>query len=97
MSPGARKTKSRIGSMVTANIKEYHLSKEDKFEVLSLAMKKLGVHDQASFLRKATKAGRKMTDLATLQKVWKFWHDQAIPSTNTNQIFKLRVAEKLRI
>ena len=94
MSPGSRKWKSGIANVITANIKEYHLTQEDEVEVLSLAMKNLGILDKSIFLRKPTKSGCKLTDLMTWQEVWKFWHDQSIPSANTQQIVKLRVIEK---
>ena len=81
--------------MITSNIKEYHLTQEDQAEVLDLAMKNLGIFDKSIFLGKPTKSGRKLTDLMTQQEVWKFWHDQSILSTNTQQIAKLRVIDKL--
>ena len=83
--------------MITSNIKEYHLTQEDQVEVLALAMKNLGALDKSIFLRKPTKSGSKLTDLMTQQEVWKFWHDHSIPSTNTQQIAKLRVTDKPRI
>ena len=58
--------------MITANIKEYHLTQEDEVEVLSLAMKIWGILDKSIFLRKPTKSGCKLTDLMTWQEVWKF-------------------------
>jgi len=41
--------------MIYSNIEEYHLNKEDQFEVLSLAMKNLGLMDQINFFRKPSK------------------------------------------
>ena len=83
--------------MITSNIREYHLTQEDQVEVLALAMKNLGILDKSIFLRKPTKSGHKLTYLMTQQEVWKFWHDQPILSTNTQQIAKLRVINKPRI
>ena len=85
----------KIANMITSNIKEYHLTQEDQVEVLALAMKNLGILDKSIFLRKPTKSGHKLTYLMTRQEVWKFWHDQSILSTNTQQIAKLRVIDKL--
>ena len=83
--------------MITSNIKEYHFIQEDHVKVLVLAMKNLGILDKSIFLRKPAKSGRKLAYLMTRQEVWKFWHDQFIPSTNTQQIAKLRVIDKPRI
>ena len=80
--------------MIASNIKEYHLTQEDEVEVLALAKKNLGILEKSIFLGKPTKSGRKLTDLMTQQEVWKFWHDQSILSTNTQQIAKLRVIDK---
>ena len=78
-------------------IKEHHLPEEDQVEVMTLALKQLGLYDQVRFLRKPSKAGRKLTDLITRQAIWKFWHDNSIESTNTKQIAKLRVTEEPHI
>ena len=94
MLPGSRKLKSRIANIITSNIKEYCLTQEDQVEVLALAVKNSGILDNSIFLRKLTKSGRKLTDLMTRQEVWKFWHNQSILSTNTQQIAKLRVIGK---
>ena len=73
------------------------MTQEDQVEVLTLAMKNSGILDKSIFLRKLTKSGCKLTDLMTWQEVWKFWHNQSILSTNTQQIAKLRVIGKPRI
>ena len=54
-------------------IKEHHLPEEDQVEVMTLALKQLGLYDQVRFLHKPSKAGRQLTDLITRQAIWKFW------------------------
>ena len=56
--------------MITSNIKQYHLTQEDQFEVLALA--NFGILDKSIFLRKPTKSVCKLTDLITRQEIWKF-------------------------
>ena len=91
-----RKRKSRIANMITSNIKKCHLTQENHVEVLCL-IENLRIFDKSTFWRKPTRSGRKLTDLMTWQEVCKFWHDQSIPSTNTQKIPKLRVIDQPRI
>ena len=58
--------------MITSNIQQYHLTQEDQFEVLALAMENFGILDKSIFLRKPTKSVCKLTDLMTRQEIWKF-------------------------
>ena len=75
-------------------MKQYHLPEDDHVEVMTLALKQLGLYDQVRFLQKPMKAARKLTDLITRQVIWKFWNDNSVESTNTTQKTKLRVTDK---
>ena len=78
-------------------IKQYHLPEDDQVEVMTLALKQLGLYDQVRFLRKATKSGCKLTNLIIRQAIWKFWHNNSVESINTKQIVKLTVTDKPHI
>lgn len=78
-------------------IKQYHLPEDDYVEVMTLALKQLGLYDQVRFLRKPTKSGCKLTNLIIWQAIWKFWHNNSVESINTKQIVKLTVTDKPHI
>ena len=87
--------KSWIATTVTDVMKQYHLPEDDYIEVMTLALKQLDLYDQMRFLCKPTKPGFKMTKLIMWQAISKFWNDYSVESTNTKQIAKLKVTDKL--
>ena len=79
MSPNSRKRKSRIANKICDFINSYQLMDDDNVEVLSLALKKLNLLDRLIFIKKPTKAGRKMIAHEISRKLWHFgiqtaWH-----------------------
>ena len=70
-----RKRKSQIAQDITDFICKLELTTtEEIVEVSTLSVKQLGLFDLFQFLRKSTKAGRKMITYATRQALWNCWH-----------------------
>jgi len=98
MSPNTRKRKSRLATELQDIVDDWTISSEDQVDVLELLIKKLGISDKLFHnQRKPTRSGRKAIPSATRQNVWKFWHDNSIPSTLTSRPATLRVSDKARI
>ena len=75
MISNTRKRKSEIAQDITAFICKLELTTtEEIVEVFTLSVKQLGLFDLFQFLRKSTKAGRKMITYATRQALWNCWH-----------------------
>ena len=75
MTPNTRKRKSQIAQDITDFICKLELTTtEEIVEVSTLSVKQLGLFDLFQFLRKSTKAGRKMITYATRQALWNCWH-----------------------
>ena len=94
--PTSRQRKSRLASAVTKVIKEFEISKDDQVDVITLALKQLGILDRIQFFKKSRK-GRSVTPFHVREAIWIFWHENSKESTNTNQIAKLRVNNKSHI
>jgi hypothetical protein len=97
MTPGTRKRKSRISKDLSSFIEEMGLSQEDSVDAITLALKNLGLLEAFKYMRKPSKAGRKLTPIETRKAVWNFWHSKAICSTLTSRPAKLKVDQKTHI
>ena len=89
MSPNTRKRNSRLAEDVINFIKDSLISKNDELDVVTLAMKRLGLFYQICLVSKPSKSGRKLTPLATRQLVWTFWNKNRIPSTISSRPAKM--------
>ena len=70
---------------------------DDNVEILSLALKKLNLLDRLTFIKKPTKAERKVIPHETQRKIWHFWHTNSMASTLTSKPAKLRVSNRKKI
>ena len=91
LSPNTGKRKSWMADEIVAMIKDFEISKNDEVDVVTLAIKKLGLYDQIKFTSKPITAGRKLTSLFTRKAAWKFWHEVSMASTITSRPAKMYV------
>ena len=97
MPPNSRKRKSRIANEICDFINLYQLMDDDNVEILSLALKKLNLLDRLTFIKKPSKAGRKMIPHQIRRKIWHFWHTNSMAFTLTSKPAKLRVSNRNKI
>ena len=72
LSPNTRKRKSRMVDETVAMIKDFEISKNDEMDVVTLAIKNLGLYDQTKLTSKPSRAGEKLASLFIRQAVRKF-------------------------
>ena len=100
MSPNTRQRKCRI---VQSIMKAVHdstvdsMSVDDRVEIMTSVLHKLGLKDEFKKPTRSTKAGRKLTDLETRQKVLHFWHANSTQSTLSSTPAKLQLNSKPKI
>ena len=100
MTPNTRQRKCRIVKNIMNTVHAEgvdSMSIDDRVEVVSSVLDKLGLHRNFQIPRKPTKAGRKLTSLETRQKVWQFWHDNSTQSTLSSKPARLPVQDKPKI
>ena len=100
MSPNTRQRKCRIVKKLMETVHSEGIDSmvvDDRVDILSCVLNKLGLNEKFLISQKPTKAGRKMTSMETRQRVWEFWHNNSTQSTLTSRPAKLPVRDKPKI
>ena len=101
MTPNTRQRKSRAAQELSDHLIGMDLTPEEEVELLRLTVTQRGLEDmfRSEFVRKPTKAGRKLTSFETRSKVLDFWHNKEYitESTITTRLARMRITERPKI